>query len=319
MIERVRNGRAVGRAHGCVVLLGSGSVGEEGPVVAAAIDPGVEIGVAAILEQGFAPLDANDALGRGSLERAADSIGLSLRGVRVGSRSAFPAGRGPCGPAALCVALVRALASHSGRDLGEQYVFEAALEVGSVLYGRVSTVEAALATWGGMMAFRNAMPVRRVSVTTALPLVVCMPDESAGATPCASSGTEAARRAGGPAGAPHGAMERAAEEGERAVQSGDLERLGWLLTASHRLLQERSLSRADLDAAVEAAHAGGALGARVSPCGGGALVVALADGGREALVSGLRVRGLRADAVEVAASGVVARPTMSLSAISATA
>lgn len=319
MKRRNREERGLGRGHGCVVLFGCGSDGADGPVVAAAIEPAVEVRVGFADGPGFAPFDVDDAGLRPALDRAAESIGLNVCGLRLGIRSKLPVGSGPCGPAAVCVALVRALAAYSERDFGDQDAFEAALEIGAVLYGRVSAIEAAVATWGGVVAFRNGMPVRRVSASTPLPLVVSLASAPTGDTGRAGRSTEPDRSGRGLRAARSGALERATSEGESAVESGDLERLGWLLTANHRLLQDLSLSNSELDAAVEAAHAGGALGARASRCGGGAVVVSLGDGEREALIGALGARGFPAVAVEVATASVWTQGRAAGSPLSATA
>lgn len=85
-------------------------------------------------------------------------------------------------------------------------------------------------------------------------------------------------------------------EAVRLLEAGRVHELGPLLTASHRSLRDDySVSTPLLDAVVDQALAGGALGARLTGAGFGGSAIALVeqarvDGLTEALTGGLRVR-----------------------------
>ncbi len=61
----------------------------------------------------------------------------------------------------------------------------------------------------------------------------------------------------------------------KAIESGDMDRLGELMDANHTLLQEMGVSCPELDRLVVAARDGGALGAKLSGAGRGGNMIAL--------------------------------------------
>lgn len=65
------------------------------------------------------------------------------------------------------------------------------------------------------------------------------------------------------------------ENAEKAVDEGDLQKLGTLLDENHALCQELTVSCKELDDLVLAAREAGALGAKMSGTGRGGLMLAL--------------------------------------------
>jgi galactokinase len=93
-----------------------------------------------------------------------------------------------------------------------------------------------------------------------------------------------------------------------ALRAGDLERLGPLLLASHQSLRDDfEVSTPELDTAVEAAMAAGALGARMTGGGFGGSAIALVPAQRETAV-GERVRKAFAEAGFAAPDILPVRP-----------
>jgi mevalonate kinase len=66
-----------------------------------------------------------------------------------------------------------------------------------------------------------------------------------------------------------------ATEGEKAVEDGDLTKLGELMNENHKLLQDLTVSCKELDTLVDAARKAGAIGAKMSGTGRGGLMLAL--------------------------------------------
>jgi mevalonate kinase len=66
-----------------------------------------------------------------------------------------------------------------------------------------------------------------------------------------------------------------AQEARQAIERGDLARLGMLMNDNHALLQELTVSCAELDALVDAAKRAGAWGAKLSGGGRGGNMLAL--------------------------------------------
>ena len=66
-----------------------------------------------------------------------------------------------------------------------------------------------------------------------------------------------------------------AVKGEKALEDGDLSELGNLINENHKLLQDLTVSCAELDTLVDAARKAGAIGAKMSGTGRGGLMLAL--------------------------------------------
>jgi len=66
-----------------------------------------------------------------------------------------------------------------------------------------------------------------------------------------------------------------ATKGEKAVEDGDMIKLGKLLNENHKLLQDLTVSCKELDTLVDAAREAGAVGAKMSGTGRGGLMLAL--------------------------------------------
>lgn len=66
-----------------------------------------------------------------------------------------------------------------------------------------------------------------------------------------------------------------ATKGEKALEEGDMTKLGELLNENHKLLQDLTVSCKELDTLVDAARSAGAIGAKMSGTGRGGLMLAL--------------------------------------------
>lgn len=78
---------------------------------------------------------------------------------------------------------------------------------------------------------------------------------------------------------------RIAVDARRAIESGDLSRLGLLMDENHTVLQEMGVSSPELDRLVDAARVGGALGAKLSGAGWGGNMIALIQAEHEKRVT----------------------------------
>jgi mevalonate kinase len=66
--------------------------------------------------------------------------------------------------------------------------------------------------------------------------------------------------------------------GRRALEAGDLKKVGDLMNENHRILQEIGVSSKELDLLVDMARKQGAFGAKLTGGGGGGCMVALTPG-----------------------------------------
>jgi mevalonate kinase len=100
------------------------------------------------------------------------------------------------------------------------------------------------------------------------------------------------------------------QEAEAALDSGDLVRLGRLMTIDQLILEQIGVSCSEIDRIVEVALAAGALGAKLSGSGGGGIVIALPPpGGAERVAAATGKTGGTPLIVAIGAEGVRAELT----------
>jgi len=89
-------------------------------------------------------------------------------------------------------------------------------------------------------------------------------------------------------------VENIARQARKAIERGSWQELGSLMDANHALLQEMTVSSAELDCLVLAAKAAGAEGAKLSGGGRGGNMIALVQPETaEKVISALRATGAK--------------------------
>jgi mevalonate kinase len=277
---------------GKIILLGEHAVVYGYPALAAALDRGVTVAPVPTPAGGSLRLDlrgwdiavtAGDAhpVAR-SLAAIADALGAGRPAVSLIGDAQLPPGAGLGSSAALAVAVARALLTHARRPIDAATLTRAAGASETLVHGKPSGVDVALAIGGGVGVFRRATGL--VALTGLPPLRVLV----------------------GPSGAPRSTaamIDRVAEAtgslvddarlrelggltdaGTAAVLAGDLQALGAAMDRAHALLAELGVSTPQLDALCEAARAAGAHGAKLTGAGGGGAVIAIAARDREQAV-----------------------------------
>jgi mevalonate kinase len=81
------------------------------------------------------------------------------------------------------------------------------------------------------------------------------------------------------------------DDGVRAVETGDVARLGAAFDRNQAVLRELGVSAPEVERLVDAAHAAGALGAKLTGGGAGGAVIAVAED-TERLAAALRADGI---------------------------
>jgi mevalonate kinase len=278
-------------------LLGEHAVVHGQPALVAGLDARVTVTISPCEGEGARIAVAGEACDA-RLDRVAREAcvraGLRDRdGVAIEVAGDLPVAVGLGSSAALSVALVRALAAATGRDLSDHEVAREAHPLECIFHGTPSGVDGAAATFGGLLWFEAGMPPRHEPVRPARSIEL--------AVVLGGSRHDTSRTVGGlrerAAAAPAvyrpvfeaiGALVRAARS---AIEQGDLPLLGELMSMDHRLLAACGVSTPELDATVAAACAEGALGAKLTGGGGGGAAIALAEGAVEPLAARLRSRG----------------------------
>jgi mevalonate kinase len=279
---------ARGRAGGKVILLGEHAVVYGRPAVAA----GLPVGLEAIAERGGGPrlesgVAAGDARGDAVVADAARAVGLEPSEWVVRVRSELAPGQGLGSSAALCVAVLRALAAAAGRRLesGDELRLGRLLE--GIFHGTPSGIDPAAAALGSTFRFVRGDPplVEPIVLGAPVSLVIAL-----GAAARSTGGAVGGLRARW-----QGERERyealfdevaaVVETGVRALRAGDVAALGAAFDRNQALLEALGVSSAENERRVAAARAAGALGAKLTGGGAGGAVIALVDDDRSAAVS----------------------------------
>jgi hydroxymethylglutaryl-CoA reductase len=294
--------RARGEANGKVILLGEHAVVHGQPAIVVGLELGVRIEVE--------PLDAGPRRGPGGDPRLEQMIDAAAARLGIPAAASFavaiggelPVAIGLGSSAALCVALVRALAAASELRISPAEVAAHAHALEGI--GTPSGVDSTAATYGGVLWFLAGPPPAHepIRLRRDLGLVIAL------------SGTrhETGRTVGGlrqrvaarpdvyrPVLKAIGALVVSAR---RALEEGDHELLGELMNMNHALLAACAVSTPQLEETVEMARCCGALGAKLTGGGGGGAVVALAPADPHDLAAALRDQGCEAFATRIAAT-----------------
>lgn len=298
---------ASGRGHGKIILLGEHAVVHGRPALAAGLPQGVDIrllgagpgerrvpaGVDARLEE-VLRLAAR-------LGGLPDELGLALQ-----IEGDLPIAVGLGSSAALAVALVRALAAGSSEALDDTQVAARANQIEAIFHGRPSGIDVTTAARGGVLHFRMGPPLEHRMLALGRSLDFLLIDTGTQHSTATTVGSLAERAAASPAThAPlFDAIGTLAEFAEICLLRGEVHGLGEAMTMNHGLLRTLGVSTEELDAAVAAALACGALGAKLTGAGGGGVVLALLGPESEGLAEALAARGYTTRTARLAAGAV---------------
>ena len=278
--------------YGKIILLGEHAVVYGYPALAAALDRGVTMAPVPTPAGGPLRLDirawdlavtAGDdhPVGR-SLAAIADALDAGRPPLSLIGDAQVPPGAGLGSSAALAVAVARALLTHARRPIDVATLTHAAGASETLVHGRPSGVDVALAIAGGIGVFRKSTGLAPLGGVPPLRVLV------------------------GPSGAPRSTaamIERVAQAtsslvddprlrelgaltdaGTAALLAAELPTLGGAMNRAHTLLADLSVSTSQLDALCDTAREAGAHGAKLTGAGGGGAVIAIAPRDREPAV-----------------------------------
>jgi hydroxymethylglutaryl-CoA reductase len=302
---------AAGAAPGKVILFGEHSVVYGQPAIAAALGHGLG---ATVETYGEGPLLRIPRWGSGGLEvrpsvegkgdAMCRAFALALQmtdlpidaGVRVTIDGQLPLGVGLGSSAAFAVALLRGLADHQGVKLSADRLSDGADAIERIFHGNPSGLDHTVVITGQCLHFNRAETpkFRQISLGAELPIVI-------GWTPRAGTTREAvaqlrARRDHCPGQYDElfAAMGRIAEVGARALEEGDLTRIGALFDLNHGYLNACGVSSLANEEMVHLARRAGALGAKLTGAGRGGASIALVPENPDKVVKALKNAGFDA-------------------------
>jgi mevalonate kinase len=205
--------------------------------------------------------------------------GLSHSPVRLSINSTIPVASGLGSGAAVCTAVVRALAAYLNAPIADDEVSAIVFETEKLLHGTPSGIDNTVIAYGqpvffikgqAPQPFRAVQPVHLLIADTGRPspTKITVGDVRAGWQ------REPERFE-----ARFAAIGDIAREARTLIETGDerdaAPRLGTLMVRNHALLRELTVSCAELDALVSAATEAGAPGAKLSGGGRGGNMIAL--------------------------------------------
>jgi mevalonate kinase len=212
-----------------------------------------------------------------AVRNAAQRLRLPLHGLVITVRSTLPVASGLGSGAAVCTALVRALAEFAGQTLVPDEVSAIVYESEKLLHGTPSGIDNTVIAHDRPVFFikgQGPLPLAVVRPYTFLVADTGVPSPTRHVVADVRAAATRQPERYQPLFAEIGATVRAA----RALMTGEAEgELGPLLTRNHALLRELEVSSEALDTLVVAAVSAGALGAKLSGGGRGGNMIALVD------------------------------------------
>ena len=209
----------------------------------------------------------------GAISQAREAAGVPEAGFEVTVDSEIPLGAGLGSSAAVVVAAIDAASRELGTEIDAQALAERAYQVEyAVQDGQASRADTFCSATGGAVRVEGS-ECRPIDAPS-LPFVIGY-DGGTGDTGDLVSGVRELRERYGFAAATVDAIGDVVREGERALEAGDVKRVGELMDFDHGLLAALGVSARSLDAMVWAARDAGAVGAKLTGAGGGGCIVAL--------------------------------------------
>ena len=276
---------------GKIILLGEHAVVYGYPALAAALDRGVTIAPVPTPAGGPLRLDVpawelkiragDDHPVAHSLCAIADSLGVGRPALSLIGDAQIPHSAGLGSSAALAVAIARALLAHARRPPEPATVGNAAGASETLLHGRASGIDVALALAGGIGVYRKSAGLRPIAARGLRVLVgpsgtprstAAMVERIADATHALPADERLAELGG------------LTDAGTTALLAGDLVTLGTAMDRAHEILAGLGVSTPQLDSLCQAARATGAHGAKLTGAGGGGAIIAIAPRDREAAI-----------------------------------
>ena len=199
--------------------------------------------------------------------------------------STIPVAAGLGSGAAVTVALTRALSSHLNHPMSDEEISAFTYEIEKLHHGTPSGIDNTVVTFARPVYFIKGQPIEIFKV--GMPFTIVIGDTGIPA-PTKESVGDVRRLWIHDKSRWESVFDKVAEisfTARRAIEQGRWELLGELMNENHQLLQELTVSSAELDRLVTTACTAGALGAKMSGGGRGGNMIALVQPELAATVS----------------------------------
>ncbi len=209
-----------------------------------------------------------------SLDLIAQCLGVRGRGMRVEVFPHVPRAVGLGASAALAVAVTRATAEAFDIELSDERVCDIAYQCEKIAHGTPSGIDNTLATYGRLIMFRKGDPpvMEEIEVSRPIPIVIGLSGVKTLTAKTVGAVRQAWERNPDPYEAIFSQIDELAFRAADAIRGGDLARLGELMNLDHGLLNALQVSCWEVEELVQIARENGALGAKLTGGGGGAML-----------------------------------------------
>jgi mevalonate kinase len=222
-----------------------------------------------------------------SIERMLAAMGIDSKtaalDIKLGGNLPGFSGIGASG--ASSVAIARAISDELQLNLSDEKINQAAYEAEKAYAGNPSGIDNTAATYGGLMWFKKNPAggqdlVEKIHIKRPIEIIIGSTGKVANTKIMVEGVAERKKKNPAKYDQIFKLAENVAFAGRKAIEAGDLKKVGDLMNENHRLLQEIGVSSKELDLMVDIARKQGAFGAKLTGGGGGGCMVAL-TGGKE--------------------------------------
>lgn len=281
-----------GSGYGKVILFGEHFVVHGVPGIVSAIDSSTDAEVKKVVKLNIRD-ERKTAKGYSeekrlqqieSIERMLKAMGLDPKmPLDIWIGGTLPGFSGLGASAASSVAIARAISEELNLNLSNEKINSIAYEGEKAYAGNPSGIDNTAATYGGLMWFKKNPAggqdlVERLKMRKPVEIVIGSTGKVANTKAMVEGVAE--RKKANPA--KYDPLFKQAESlavaGRKALEAGDLKKVGDLMNENHRILQEIGVSSKELDLLIEMARKQGAFGAKLTGGGGGGCMVALTPG-----------------------------------------
>lgn len=234
------------------------------------------------LEETLAELPADNPLAR-VVNSVFDELGITQPpAMTIRITSTIPVASGLGSGAAVSVAIIRALSEFLGQPLADKRVSALAYEIEKIHHGTPSGIDNTVVTYAKPVFFTKTGEgkpdrVETFKVSRPFTLIVC---DSGIPSPTINTVSDV-RQAWLDAQQHYDrlfeSVGQIVEEAKRAIEVGEIDRLGPLMNQNHQLLVEMAVSSDELEQLILVARQAGASGAKLSGGGRGGNIIALVE------------------------------------------
>ena len=282
-----------GSGYGKVILFGAHFVVHGVPGIVSAIDSSTDAEVKKAAKGLNVKDERKTAKGYGEEKRLQqiESIERMLKAMDLDPQTpldiwiggTLPGFSGLGASAASSVAIARAINEELNLNLTNERINAIAYEGEKAYAGNPSGIDNTAATYGGLMWFKKnpvggSDLVEKIHIRKPVEIVIGSTGKVANTKAMVEGVAERKKKDPQKYDPLFKQAESLAIAGRKALEAGDLKKVGALMNENHRILQEIGVSSKELDLLVDMARKQGAFGAKLTGGGGGGCMVALTPG-----------------------------------------